>query len=215
MKNKYKTLPIPKDSAWVNKNIFIKLIKKLNIDILTNLIIDIFSFFRNITTVIKNLITWFPVILKDRNWDHFYIYAILEKKLFEQRKYIVTHNRFTSVDSVNKYITICLNLINIIKNDLYGEDFFTYYELNVKFVLFDEKRETYKMESEFVSERFDEYILKNKKASKLILLKYPNLIITDTQNKFTLCSKIADYKKQKAKKLLFKILEEKIEHWWD
>ena len=30
---------------------------------------------------IKNLIKWFPIIWKDRNWDHSYIYEILKFKL--------------------------------------------------------------------------------------------------------------------------------------
>lgn len=35
----------------------------------------------NIKYGIENLIRWFPVIWKDRNWDYYYFFKILEKKL--------------------------------------------------------------------------------------------------------------------------------------
>lgn len=36
--------------------------------------------FRSIKQGIKNLIQWFPIIWKDRQWDDGYIYLLLEKK---------------------------------------------------------------------------------------------------------------------------------------
>ena len=38
-------------------------------------------FFRDIKVGIKNLIIWFPVIWKDRWWDHYFLYVMLHKKL--------------------------------------------------------------------------------------------------------------------------------------
>ena len=35
----------------------------------------------NIITGIKNIVTWFPVIWKDRQWDYVYLLKILDKKL--------------------------------------------------------------------------------------------------------------------------------------
>jgi len=36
---------------------------------------------RDFQTGIKNLITWFPIIWKDRQWDHYFLLTILSKKL--------------------------------------------------------------------------------------------------------------------------------------
>ncbi len=41
------------------------------------------NFFRSIKYGIKNLITWFPIIWKDRDWDHWYLYKILRFKLIQ------------------------------------------------------------------------------------------------------------------------------------
>jgi len=45
------------------------------------------TFYRNIIRGIKNLITWFPVIWRDRNWDHVFIYNILHFKLKNMEKF--------------------------------------------------------------------------------------------------------------------------------
>ena len=38
---------------------------------------------------IKNIIRWIPVLWKDRDWDDWYIYKILQKKIEYQRKEII------------------------------------------------------------------------------------------------------------------------------
>ena len=41
---------------------------------------------RDIAQGIKNLIKWFPIIWKDRNWDDSFIFDILQFKLQNQAK---------------------------------------------------------------------------------------------------------------------------------
>jgi len=44
--------------------------------------------FKYVYNSIKNIIRWFPIIWKDRDYDDWYIYTILETKLKHQAKYI-------------------------------------------------------------------------------------------------------------------------------
>ena len=37
---------------------------------------------------IKNLVRWFPIIWRDRDWDDHYIFEVLKFKLKNQSKYI-------------------------------------------------------------------------------------------------------------------------------
>lgn len=44
-----------------------------------------------ITQGIQNLITWFPIIWKDRQWDHYYLMVMLHKKLSLMEEHISKH----------------------------------------------------------------------------------------------------------------------------
>ena len=46
------------------------------------------NFFRNIKYAIKNLLYYFPIIIKDRDWSHEYILDLLEHKLKKMQKSI-------------------------------------------------------------------------------------------------------------------------------
>ena len=46
-------------------------------------------------TGVKNIIYWFPIIWKDRNWDSHYIFELMKHKLSAQANYIGTSDRHT------------------------------------------------------------------------------------------------------------------------
>lgn len=54
------------------------------------------SKFRSVKTGIKNLIKWFPIIWKDRDWDYYFIYAILHKKLNNMEKFYSSDKAWAS-----------------------------------------------------------------------------------------------------------------------
>ena len=76
------------------------------------------DFFRNIRLGIPNLIKWAPVIWKDRDWDQYFLYIILQFKLKQmeqlQRKYGISVN---SNDYADQMRTCILLLERIIKDD--------------------------------------------------------------------------------------------------
>ena len=67
----YKQLPIPEDSAWDRSTIW----KRPHWRI------------RNFLIGCKNIIKWVPTLFKDRDWDQYHIYTILQKKQnFKEKK---------------------------------------------------------------------------------------------------------------------------------
>lgn len=143
---------------------------------------------------IRNTIKWLPVIWKDKHWDSWYIYEMLKKKLEFQREYLVKNNRNLGIPNDNFYITICLNLIERLQED--------YYEL------------------EYLDDDFDSilYLERNKllhKQTKIYLQKNQHRYCVPVTDKDLELRTIGQLKHRKAKKLLFKILEEKITGWWD
>ena len=190
----YTPLPIPKDSAWERKT---------------------WRFYtpiwlKNFVDGVANLIKWAPLIYKDRNWDYRYTYDMLEFKLLQQRNYLVKANRHMNTPETNYYITVCLNLLQRIKEDHYGCEYFDYHKTDIEFVPV-EGRDVYTMESTTVWEKFDAYLTKYPLQVKKILKKYPEF----ENDKHSLCLYVGRENEERANALLFKIMSEKLREWWD
>jgi hypothetical protein len=192
---KYQPLSIPKDSAWQRKTWRTYAPHWL----------------LNFIDGIKNIIKWIPIIYKDKNWDHRYIYDIIEFKLLQQRNYLIKANRHTNVWEINRDITICLNLIQLIKNESYSDEFFDYYNKEYWFEPTDETNKYYTYHTKTLWENYDGYISKYPLQVKKLLNSNPELSL----NKHRLCREVGRENENKAKRLLFKILNEKLNHWWD
>lgn len=111
---------------------------------------------------IKNLYRWLPVIWKDEQWDHYYIFEILKFKLTIMSEAI----RKSDNHKLSKYdadrMMLCVRLIDKVQNE--------------------------------------EYLM--------TLINCEKDLTKETFNK-------ADAKQKKAKHILFKLLENHIERWWD
>ena len=191
MKN-YKKLTIPEDSAWDRSTIW----KRLHWRI------------RNFLIGCKNIIKWTPTLFKDRDWDQYHIYTILQKKIEFQRKEIVYANRSTRVWQDNRDMTIILNLLERVKDGYYESENTDYYEMKVETIPVD-GTSLKQMKFEVLSERYDEYLNKYKSSVRKVLKEEGEI------DKETLCMLVASHNQEKARKLLFNMLNEKIEGWWD
>lgn len=76
------------------------------------------EFFRSI----KNLINWFPIIWKDRQWDSTYIEDVILKKLVLMKSYHEKRQTFVGWRNEVKWITICISLLERLKNNVYWQD---------------------------------------------------------------------------------------------
>lgn len=198
----HKPLPIPEDSAWDRKT------WKTYIPI----------WLKEIINGISNIIKWAPIIYKDRNWDHHYIFEMLKFKLIQQRKELVNANRHTRIEDTNRYITICLNLIELIQEEYHACEYLDYVESNFRFEPTGKQykgQNTYELKDEIISERYDEYLNKYKSSVRHILKNGYRGLEIEEDDKGRLCLYVGQYNQEKCQKLLFKVLNEKINHWWD
>ncbi len=67
---------------------------------------------------IKKLISWIPIIWKDRDWDHFFIYEILKQKLIQQSKHLGEYNERDA-----ERINLCIRLIDKVQNEYYIDQY--------------------------------------------------------------------------------------------
>ena len=90
------------------------------------------NFFRNIKYGIENLISWFPIIWKDRNWDCNYFFKILEKKL-ELYEKVHTNGIYKGWEPVAKKIKIAKILCKrLAEEEVYYNNNKIYYNQNLK-----------------------------------------------------------------------------------
>jgi hypothetical protein len=196
MKN-YKKLTIPEDSAWNKKGISARIWRILHWRI------------RSFLTGCKNVIRWSPTIFKDKDWDHWYIYNILQKKIEFQRQEIIYANRHTDINRDNRDMTIVLNLIERVNEGFYGVEYLDYSESKFRFEPIEGDDEYYTMEQDVISENYDEYIKKYQSSVRKVLKEKPDL------DKKDLCFWVARHNEEKAHDLLHRILKERIRYWWD
>jgi len=183
-----------------------------------HLIGDIKYLPKYISTGVCNLIKYFKVIWNDRDYDYTYIFNILSFKLEKQAKYINDKNRFISSRRSAELMLLTSRLIELIKDDVYSNEYMDYYESKIEFVSCEDKKDLFGIEETMISENFDEYFekypLQYKKALNGELNRFTREE-DESKNKKIYAIEIAQENHNRCRRLLFKILESNIEKWWD
>ena len=159
------------------------------------------QFFRRI----HNLYRWFPIIWKDQDWDHYYIFEVLKFKLKNQAEYISNRGNHLSAKHDAEIMMLCVRLIEKVQDEYYGCEYQDYCKIDIKFIDSKSYPDMHEIEVETISERYDEYFK-----------KYPRIYNqVKIEDKHRTAFYIARENEKRAHKLLFKILEQNIERWWD
>lgn len=180
---------------------------------------DIMPFPFEITQGFKNLKYWLPIIWRDRDWDYDYVYNILKHKLKSKSKFFKNHSFYVGAENDAKWMDVCIRLINKIQTEYYQSEYMDYME--DKFWFDDtETPEGYsELKSKITEDNLDEYFKKYPLIYKKALNGEGRFAIIRTgeekndRQKIAICISYINY--DRAKRLLFKILEEKLETWWD
>jgi len=157
----------------------------------------IYSFIFHHITSIKNLIKWFPLIYRDRQFDHNYLLNIMEFKLSLMEDYFKNHGITVSSEKDSKRIKICKNLCKRLSYGysemLYGENSSHYKKWGSIEILTDEehklsiKHKNCKTDKDFADEK--------KEHDKLM--------------------KREEYLQEQDLNLLFKTMKKYMLGWWD
>ena len=167
---------------------------------------------------IKNIWYWFPIIWKDRDWDGHYIFEILQHKLVAQANYIGKRDFHTRAQLDAKRMRLCVKLIKKVQEEDYTMEYMDYAKDRVWFTDCEDRPGSSLYNSEEVWEKYDEYFAKYPLVYKKIL-KGEGVFTLDGRDesdmKRIIAMNIAHLNHDRARKLLFKIMEENIEGWWD
>ena len=181
---------------------------------------------RGFFTSVGNLIKWFPVIWKDRDWDDHYIFEVFKFKLEKQAKYTKKKGFHTNSDLDAKRMMLCVKLMKKVQEDFYTMEYMDYEEKDFFFVPTGEGIEDgeggYYMETRLKKENLNDFFKKYPLVYKKIItnkkyhiFKMDNDDLTSYEVKSRIALNIGRYNHERARKLLFKILSENIERWWN
>lgn len=175
---------------------------------------------------IRNLIRWFPVIWKDRDYDDHYIWEILKTKIKFQGEYIGKRDFHENAKRDSEIMLLCANLIEKVQTEYYQSEYMDYHESKLYFVPIDNsdlenldddiKKEmsggsTLRVED--VWENFDEYFAKYPHAYREVTKTDTYIFVNDSKNRIAM--NMGHYLHNKAKRILFELLQRNIESWWD
>ena len=190
----YSKLPIPNDSAWDRNTLFGKLHWRI----------------RYFLTGCRNLIKWAPTIYHDRDWDGNFILKMLQKKIEFQQKELVNANRHTRIELDNRDMTLALNLLERVREEYYQMECMDYWDNDMIFEDVDGRPDLKSIDFEEKWEKYDEYLSKYPSSVRAVVKEHG-----EQDDKKRLCLLVSHYNHSKANKLLFRILEERLNNWWD
>lgn len=178
---------------------------------------------------VKNLIRWFPIIWKDRDWDDHYIWAVMMKKLSFQADYI--RHRGIHVDNIRdaQRIELAVRLMKVVSEEHYQALYMDYHKSEMHFdPVSDEDIDDMAKEDgmdeemlkgcstlriETIWEKYDEFFAKYPHAYREVTKTDKYIYENDTKEKIAM--NMGFYLHQKANRILFDLLQKHIHSWWD
>ena len=167
---------------------------------------------------VKNIWYWFPIIWKDRNWDDHYIFEILKHKLKAQAKYIGKRDFHTRAQLDAKRMRLCIELINKVQEEEYSSEYMDYHRDRVWFTDCEDRPGSSLYNTEEIWEKYDDYFAKYPLIYKRVMKGEGVFTLNgrdEKDMKGIIAMNIGHINQQRAQDLLFKILNENINGWWD
>jgi len=171
------------------------------------MIIKIQDFFRNVKYYLINIIKWSPILWKDRDWDDYYIMDTLRFKIENTAKYIRKNKRYIGYERDVERMNLVVRLIDKFQDEFYNCEYQDYYKSDFSFKRIKDS-ELFEMESEIKENNLLNYFEKYPNTYRKI---YPNCDNEDIR----IALKMGHHLHNKAKRILFTLIERNIEKWWD
>lgn len=164
---------------------------------------------------IKSIWYWLPIIWKDRHWDSHYIFEIMKHKIKAQSKYIGERDIHTRAKRDAEIMMTCVRLMKLIDDEFYSSEYLDYHKTKHWFEDIEDKPGYSSWESRQLEENFDDYFAKYPLIHKRVLAGEGIFTPNHENDKQRIAMNIAHINHDRARKLLFKIMEQHIERWWD
>ena len=165
---------------------------------------------------LKSIKYWLPIIWKDRHWDSHFIFEIMMHKLKAQSKYIGSRDIHTRSKRDAEVMMTCVRLMQRVNEDFYSSEYTDYHKTKHWFEPCEDKEGYSTWESRLIEENFDEYFLKYPRIYDRVMNGEGVFGREGREDdKQIIAMNIGHINHERARKLLFKLMEQNIERWWD
>jgi hypothetical protein len=169
---------------------------------------------RDIQQGIWNLWKWRRVIWNDRNWDSHYIFNILQFKLELTANHLNQYSHHVDFERDVQRIKTCIRLIQKYQNEYYAMEYQDYYENRFWFEDLSDQPGYYELKINDISDNFQDYFAKYPRIHRGLLSGKLTAYFGLNDDK-CIAMNIAQHNHRRAKQLLFKILHQHIDEWWN
>lgn len=166
---------------------------------------------RNFVRGIKNLIKWVPVIWKDRDWDDSFFFDILKFKISKMAESHGKNMPYVGSQRNVEIMNTIVRLIEKFQSEYYLHEYFSYVDDEHTFVKI-EGTDFFEVKTKNLRDDLDQYfakypLLKNRATKHSYYQKNPSAA--------SLGISMGIVQHEKAKRLIFELLNRNIEKWWE
>jgi len=171
---------------------------------------------RDLAQGFRNLCKWFRLVWKDRDWDDHFIFEALKFKIENTAKYIRKNDRYIGCERDVQIMMTCVGLIEKIQDQFYDLEHTDYMEQEFSFEKIEDS-DLSKLNIETISQNLSDYFSKHPNTyrralkSSMTREKWHYSEVSDQ----TLAMWMSHYNHNRARKILFSLMERNIEKWWD
>ena len=166
---------------------------------------------RNFVQGIKNLIKWGPIIWKDRDWDDSFLFEVIKFKISKMSE---SHGKRMPLVGSERNVEIMntiVRLIDKLQTEHYLHEYFNYLDKDHRFVKI-EGTEFFEVKTKILRDDLDEYfskypLLKNRAVNYEYYKNDPS-----SEN---LAISMGFVQHERAKRLIFELLNRNVEKWWE
>ena len=161
---------------------------------------------------------WKKIAWNDVDWDRSSIYNVLRFKIDNMANYMEKHNRFVGVEEEVFWMRTCVKLIDKVSDEVYDGEYMDYKETKWWFEDLKDGSGNSQMHIDTIKENIDDYLNKYplcKKRAIQYIKDNQCRYNKDHTDKDLIAMVMGGLRQAKAKKLLFEIIEWRIDIWWD
>lgn len=182
------------------------------------LLSNIKNFPHNFRCGVENLITYFKIVWKDRDWDDYYIYQFLIFKIKKTSKHIREHDFHLNAKRDSEIMDTVVKLLERDRDEYYSMEFLDYHKSKFNWIDTDDCDGCKQLEIEEISnnlqEYFEKYPLVYKKAIEEINKEKERYFDVNIDDKF-IAIHMGRLREEKAHYLAFELINRNIRKWWD
>ena len=172
---------------------------------------------------VKRVLDYLPMIWNGFDWDYKYAADLFAHQLGRMADHFESDKANTMSAGDNaKRIRTTLKLMKLVGDEEYAMEYFDYEDVESYFVPCEDKKGYSTMETNHISETYDEFFKKYPLIHKRVLngegiwgKRYNADNATDFELKRSVAMNVAYLNQERATKTLHKLIERNIQRWWD